>query len=303
MDFSGKAGKIEDIFDLLHFLETHSSEGVFFLERLPHREEWVRLYLKKGRISRLEHNIPLLKDLSALAERDLGLLGEVLKSFMHYVSLFWSEFFFRFDPKELKEEDTNGVMVSHVLLDFSAEKDEVFPLLKRLLARPIGLKVKGRLGEGKFSSLEVWLYGEAVRGRSLKEIVFGNVPLKALLGAITKLVKTGMLEPYFAEEEKEKPEKAEASKEEREEYVSRDTIESFKNFLGHMIGPVADLIVEEALEEIGASEKGLPVDRRGDFLQRIIDKIPEGCFYEGEACDQVLTDKFEEVLSSEVKKK
>lgn len=295
MEFSGQVScsRIDSIFDLLHFIENQAQSGCLSLEKLPFREEFFHLYFNRGHLVNLTHNIYLLNSLSEIFKKEPQNLEEVIISVLHYISLFWEEIFFHFDPGVSGFEFLSEVSISKVLLKFLAERDELYNFLQTLLRRRIKFRPSGEFKERQFSSLELWIYGEAIRHSSVEKIIFGNIPFKEVVKGLVKLVHSGLLEPY-----EEKLEKAEEKRsiDIEERFLPSEAIFELRKFLQEMIGPAGDLIISEVLEEMGISENNFPKEKKGEFLQKIITKIPEGCFYRGEACDQLIIEKFEEIL-------
>ncbi|AEH44304.1 hypothetical protein Thein_0422 [Thermodesulfatator indicus DSM 15286] len=276
MAFTGKAKSIEEVFDILQIIENQNKEGNLLLNS---EKENFTIKIKKRNIQKIETNSKNLKKL-----KDKENIPETWKSYFHYINIEWQNFYFNFEENNINENQ-NSIPISHFLLNFCTERDEISHIIKKLTKNPIGLTIRGELKEEKFDTVDLWVYGEIIKGTPIKEIIFGNIPLKGILKSINKLFKAGLIEVEIL-----------SKKETNNKTIDFDKIEKFEEFLAKIVGPVAGLLIFETLEELNLSNEKIPVNKAQIFIETVVNKIPEDCLFEGDLCTKTIKEKFFEII-------
>ncbi|OAG28001.1 hypothetical protein [Thermodesulfatator autotrophicus] len=279
MAFAGKAKDIEEIFDILQIIENQNKEGNLIINN--DKENFI-IKVKKGHIHEINTNANYLSKL-----KDKEKIPETWKSYFHYINSAWNNFYFNFKEKKIKE-NKQCIPISHFLLNFSTERDEISHIIKKLINNNINFSIKGELKEENFNTLDLWVYGQIIKGTNIEEIIFGNIPLKGILKSINKLFKAGLIEAKISEE----------TKEEENRLVEKEKIEEFEEFLAKIIGPVAELLIIETLDELNIEKEKFSYSETSLFIESIAQKIPEDCIFEGYLCKEIVKNKFFEIIEA-----
>ncbi|WP_456370689.1 DUF4388 domain-containing protein [Thermodesulfatator atlanticus] len=284
MPFTGKAKNLEELFDILQILENQQKEGILTIENNFSGKSILTFYIKKGNLEKISANIKQLEKLKVKED-----YKDTWKSYLHFINIFWKTFTFKFQETSIKKEQ-NSTPISSFLLEFSTEKDEIQGIIKKLIENPIKLEPKGDIKEENFSSLDLWLYGEIIKQKPIKELLFANIPLKEILRSLNKLFKANLIEVKIDNKIKKAADK--------ERIIKKEKFKEFEIYLAKLVGPVAELLILETLEDLHCDNYELPEKLSSEFIKNLLEKIPEGCQYKELSCQEALLRKFNEIIST-----
>jgi hypothetical protein len=296
MELKGSFHSEVELSDLFQVVTLGKKTGEVKLSNNGNTEN-ITLFIEKGTIVNFSSNLPIIKVLKErIASGDLNFF-EALKFAFHYISL-WNGGIFLFIEKKLSNiEKLGNLDALNVIMNYTKEKDEISKIdLEKIL------DFNSKYVLSKNAELPItfdrdsWnILFDILSGKSILSSIFLNAhSFKSGLEIVNSLVQKNILKKKTEEEvisEESEELKAEVKT------IPNEKINALRELLTEIMGPMGEFLVDETLEELEVNE--LPVHLVNEFMEKLLDKIPETCLIEGESCKERLKSDFEKIIAEE----
>ncbi|SMO47422.1 protein of unknown function [Balnearium lithotrophicum] len=296
MELKGSFHSEVELSDLFQVVTLGKKTGEVKLSNNGNTEN-ITLFIEKGTIVNFSSNLPIIKVLKErIASGDLDFF-EALKFVFHYINL-WNGGKFLFREKKLSNiEKLGNLDALNVIMDYTKEKDEISKIdLEKIL------DFNSKYVLSKNAELPItfdrdsWnILVDILSGKSILSSIFLNAhSFKSGLEIVNSLVQKNILKKKTEEEvisEESEELKAEVKT------IPNEKINAFRELLTEIMGPMGEFLVDETLEDLEVNE--LPVHLANEFIEKLLDKIPETCLIEGESCKERLKNDFEKIIAEE----
>jgi hypothetical protein len=143
--------------------------------------------------------------------------------------------------------------------------------------------------------LEWKILVELAKGRSVRDVIFNTCPsFGEGTKKLEKLLKQGVVQVV----ERPEGQGAETSQTEQLEeatiVVPPEKLEEVREILTATMGPMGEFLIDETLEDLDISQ--LTPDVVPNFIDTLLNKIPDTCLVEGESCRERLREEFKRIL-------
>jgi len=280
MELRGDFSSYEEVLELLQIISLGKKTGEV---NLRNQTESIAIQFKDGNIVNFKSNIPIIGILQQRVKNGELSLKEAAKSLLHYINL-WDKGKFNFVEKEITSS-LGSADTTNVMMDFTKEQDELSDKIRKILKenKIYSLSEKPELPltlEENAWKLLVYLS----RGIPVRDVIlskcqsFGSGAMQ-----LEKLFKRNLIE-----EVKDLPLKVSIIEENQDTkpVVSKDKLDKIKSILIETMGPMGEFLIDETLEDMEISQ--LTTDLIPQFIETLIEKIPEGCVVDGENCKEKL---------------
>ncbi len=296
MELKGSFHSEVELSDLFQVVTLGKKTGEVKLSNNGNTEN-ITLFIEKGTIVNFSSNLPIIKVLKErIASGDLNFF-EALKFVFHYINL-WNGGKFLFREKKLSNiEKLGNLDALNVIMNYTKEKDEISKIdLEKIL------DFNSKYVLSKNAELPItfdrdsWnILFDILSGKSILSSIFLNAhSFKSGLEIVNSLVQKNILKKKTEEEvisEESEELKAEVKT------IPNEKINTLRELLTEIMGPMGEFLVDETLEELEVNE--LPVHLVNEFMEKLLDKIPETCLIEGESCKERLKSDFEKIIAEE----
>jgi hypothetical protein len=296
MELKGSFHSEVELSDLFQVVTLGKKTGEVKLSNNGNTEN-ITLFIEKGTIVNFSSNLPIIKVLKErIASGDLNFF-EALKFVFHYINL-WNGGKFLFIEKKLSNiEKLGNLDALNVIMNYTKEKDEISKIdLEKIL------DFNSKYVLSKNAELPItfdrdsWnILFDILSGKSILSSIFLNAhSFKSGLEIVNSLVQKNILKKKTEEEvisEESEELKAEVKT------IPNEKINALRELLTEIMGPMGEFLVDETLEELEVNE--LPVHLVNEFMEKLLDKIPETCLIEGESCKERLKSDFEKIIAEE----
>ncbi|RUM90540.1 MAG: hypothetical protein DSZ26_02670 [Thermovibrio sp.] len=257
----------------------------------------ITLFIEKGTIVNFSSNLPIIKVLKdRIASGDLDFF-EALKFVFHYINL-WNGGKFLFKEKKLSNiEKLGNLDALNVIMDYTKEKDEISKIDLEKIFDFNSKYVLSKNAELPITfDRDSWnILVDILSGKSILSSIFLNAhSFKSGLEIVNSMVQKNILKKKTEEEvisEESEELKAEVKT------IPNEKINALRELLTEIMGPMGEFLVDETLEDLEVNE--LPVHLANEFIEKLLDKIPETCLIEGESCKERLKNDFEKIIAEE----
>jgi len=292
MELRGEFKSITEVQDLLQIISLGKKSGEV---NLRSSEGSLTIYFQDGKIVSFDSSIPLLRKLKdRVIGGEVG-IDEAANFLIHYVS-FWDNGRFVFIEKPISVKAIGSADTLNVMMEFSKEVDETLPDVQKLLKENACMTLSPSI-ESKITidPLEWRMLVELAKGKTPKEVIFTLCPsFGEGIKKLGKLLKQGVIQI----EEKAEEQRSESSQvyqaEESSVVVPPEKIEQVREILIATMGPMGEFLIDETMENLDITQ--LTPDVVPNFIDTLLNKIPDSCLIEGESCRDRLREEFKRIL-------
>ncbi|OMH39867.1 hypothetical protein [Desulfurobacterium indicum] len=266
MDLQGTIDNYESFINILQFIMNSSSAKKLILRRSCGEGEVNYTLTFKGYfLCKIETNDPAVMEIENLESK--------FKAIFHTLMLFEHRCMkFKVEDTKIAEIDKNCVDVKNCIMDFLKTIDEVYPTLKEkhiTLDSVFTLNPEFNASKAiSLSPLAFKLLAAFADRKPIKEFIWKCGEPEKVLKEMKNLVDIGFLK--LENEEKDVGNFT----------VSKEVMEKFESELKKIVGPIADVLIDGAKEELGI--EGTPTrkqlvtmietisDLAGDYKDKIL---------------------------------
>ena len=292
MELRGEFKSITEVLDLLQIISLGKKSGEV---NLRSSEGSLTIHFQDGRIINFDSSIPVLRKLRERVIEGNISTEEAANFLLHYIS-FWDDGRFVFIEKPVSVKAIGNADTLNVMMEFSKETDETPPNVQKLLKENAYMTLTSSIEEEiTIDPLEWKILVEFTKGKTIREVIFTLCPS---YGEGVKKIERLLKLKTIQVSEKPQGQMVEFHKETKEAespaIIPSEKLEQIREILTATMGPMGEFLIDETLEELDISQ--LTYDLVPNFLDILLNKIPESCLVEGESCRDRLREEFERIL-------
>ncbi|WP_456435766.1 DUF4388 domain-containing protein [Thermovibrio ammonificans] len=291
MELRGDFTSYSEVLDLLQIISLGKKTGEV---NLRSGSESITIRFKDGKIVDFNSNVPVIKRLKERVTSGELPLAEAAKFLLHYTTL-WDQGKFNFVEKEVTE-GIGSADTLNVMMDFTKEQDELPDSVREVLKenKSFTLSEEAKLpitfDEGTWHMLAYLSKGTPVREVLLtKSESFGKGTQE-----IEFLLKNRAIKEIERGAQSLEVQTVQESQPSASPVVGQDKLDKIKELLIETMGPMGEFLIDETLEDMDLSQ--LTTDMVPQFIENLIEKIPEACLVEGESCREKLREMITLIL-------
>jgi hypothetical protein len=292
MELRGEFKSITEVLDLLQIISLGKKSGEV---NLRSSEGSLTIHFQDGRIINFDSSIPVLRKLRERVIEGNISTEEAANFLLHYIS-FWDDGRFVFIEKPVSVKAIGNADTLNVMMEFSKETDETPPNVQKLLKENAYMTLTSSIEEEiTIDPLEWKILVEFTKGKTIREVIFTLCPS---YGEGVKKIERLLKLKTIQVSEKPQGQMVEFHKETKEAespaIIPSEKLEQIREILTATMGPMGEFLIDETLEELDISQ--LTYDLVPNFIDILLNKIPESCLVEGESCRDRLREEFERIL-------
>jgi len=292
MELSGEFKSITEVLHLLQIISLGKKSGEV---NLRSSEGSLTIHFQDGRIINFDSSIPVLRKLRERVIEGNISTEEAANFLLHYIS-FWDDGRFVFIEKPVSVKAIGNADTLNVMMEFSKETDETPPNVQKLLKENAYMTLTSSIEEEiTIDPLEWKILVEFTKGKTIREVIFTLCPS---YGEGVKKIERLLKLKTIQVSEKPQGQMVEFHKETKEAespaIIPSEKLEQIREILTATMGPMGEFLIDETLEELDISQ--LTYDLVPNFIDILLNKIPESCLVEGESCRDRLREEFERIL-------
>jgi len=292
MELRGEFKSITEVLDLLQIISLGKKSGEV---NLRSSEGSLTIHFQDGRIINFDSSIPVLRKLRERVIEGNISTEEAANFLLHYIS-FWDDGRFVFIEKPVSVKAIGNADTLNVMMEFSKETDETPPNVQNLLKENAYMTLTSSIEEEiTIDPLEWKILVEFTKGKTIREVIFTLCPS---YGEGVKKIERLLKLKTIQVSEKPQGQMVEFHKETKEAespaIIPSEKLEQIREILTATMGPMGEFLIDETLEELDISQ--LTYDLVPNFIDILLNKIPESCLVEGESCRDRLREEFERIL-------
>ncbi len=292
MELRGEFKSITEVLDLLQIISLGKKSGEVNL-RSP--EGSLTVYFQDGKIINFSSSIPVLRKLKERVVNGEVSIDEAANFLIHYIS-FWDDGRFVFTEKEVNVKVIGSADTLNAMMEFSKETDETPPNVKELLKENVYMAPSPSIEEQITIDPSEWkILVEFAKGRTIRDVIFNSC---SSFGDGVKRVERLLKLKAVQVSEKPQSQKTGSSTREKagegEAIIPAEKLEQIREILTATLGPMGEFLIDETLEDLGLSQ--LTLDVVPNFIDTLVEKLPDSCLVEGEDCRERFRRDFEKIL-------
>jgi len=291
MELRGDFESYAEILDLLQIITMGKKSGEV---NLRNDEESITIFFKDGKTIDFNSNVPSLKRLRERVEKGELSLEEAIDFLLHHVAM-WDKGRFLFKEAPVSREGIGTADTLNIMMNFTKEEDELPKEVREAIKQNVRFVLSEEANLPATIGKEDWRILVAIcRGLPIWDAILqAGHSFSEDTKTVAFLIKHSLIKPKSEEEIAE-----EGAEEEKGEEVSTQVpeikLEKVRELLVETMGPMGEFLVEETLEELELSK--LPTDLIPNFVEALLEKIPDSCLVDGEKCRDRLRDQIFAIL-------
>jgi len=275
MELRGEFTSYDEVLDLLQIITMGKKTGEV---KLKNDRENLTLIFKEGKAVDFQASSPTLQILRERVIKGELPLDEAVKFLLHHVAM-WDWGKFHFTESEVKSEGIGTADTMNLMMNFTKEEDELPDEVREVLKENAAFRLSEEADLPVTITEEAWKLLTAIcKGYPVWEaIVVSGSSFDEDVKTLKELMEKRLIEPTGGEPAVQRKEA-----EEIERPVPPEKMEKVKDLIVEAMGPMGEFLIEETLEEMEVEE--LVPSKVNQFIEKLIDKIPDSCLIEGEKC-------------------